>query len=150
MDELTIKGIIIKKLKIISSEKGDVLHMLRNDENSFKSFGECYFSEVNPDKIKGWKKHNIQNQFFSVPVGRLKLVLYDDRASSETYKTINEIILGRPDSYYRINIPPGIYYSFKCLTKTPALVVNCTDIPHSIDESLTLELNNSIIPYKWS
>ena len=150
MDELTIKGIIIKKLKIISSEKGDLLHMLRNDENSFKSFGECYFSEVNPDKIKGWKKHNIQNQFFSVPVGCLKLVLYDDRASSETYKTINEIILGRPDSYYRINIPPGIYYSFKCLTKTPALIVNCTDIPHSIDESLTLELNNSIIPYKWS
>ena len=150
MDELTIKGIIINKLKIISSEKGDVLHMLRNDENSFKSFGECYFSEVNPDKIKGWKKHNIQNQFFSVPVGRLKLVLYDDRASSETYKTINEIILGRPDSYYRINIPPGIYYSFKCLTKTPALIVNCTDIPHSIDESLTLELNNTIIPYKWS
>lgn len=150
MDELTIKGIIINKLKIISSEKGDVLHMLRNDENSFKSFGECYFSEVNPDKIKGWKKHNIQNQFFSVPVGRLKLVLYDDRASSETYKTINEIILGRPDSYYRINIPPGIYYSFKCLTKTHALIVNCTDIPHSIDESLTLELNNTIIPYKWS
>jgi len=149
MDELTIKGIIIQKLKIISSEKGDVLHMLRNDENSFKSFGECYFSEVNPDKIKGWKKHNIQNQFFSVPVGRLKLVLYDDRASSETYKTINEIILGRPDSYYRINIPPGIYYSFKCLTKTPALIVNCTDIPHSIEESSSLDLNNTIIPYKW-
>ena len=150
MDKLTIKGLIVKKLKIVSTDKGDVLHMIRNDEDSFNSFGECYFSEVNPGCIKGWKKHSLQNQFFSVPVGRLKLVLFDDRESSETYKKTNEIILGRPDSYYRINIPPGIYYSFKCLTNTPTLIVNCTDIPHSVDESLTLELNNTIIPYKWN
>ena len=150
MDKLIIQGLNIKELKIIPSVNGDVLHMLRNDENSFKSFGECYFSEVNPFKVKGWKKHKIQNQFFSVPIGRLKLVLYDDRVSSETYKKIDEIILGRPDSYYRISIPPGIYYSFKCLTKTPTLIVNCTDIPHCIDESLTLELNNPLIPYKWN
>lgn len=149
MDKLTIKGLIVKKLNIISTKKGDVLHMLRNDENTFKSFGECYFSEVYPGCIKGWKKHNQQSQCFSVPVGRLKLVLFDDRKSSETYKKIEEIILGRPDSYYRINIPPGIYYSFKCLTDRTTLIVNCTDIPHSYDESSTIELNNTTIPYKW-
>jgi len=150
MDKLTILGLEVKKLKIIPNENGDILHMLRNDENSFKSFGECYFSEVNPFKVKGWKKHKIQNQNLSVPIGRLKLVLYDDRVSSKTYKKIDEIFLGRPDFFYRISIPPGIYYSFKCLTKTPALIVNCADIPHSYDESITLELNNPLIPYKWN
>ncbi len=64
MDKLTIEGLTVKKLNIISTDKGDVLHMLRNDEIGFKSFGECYFSEVNPGCIKVGKKHYKQNQFF--------------------------------------------------------------------------------------
>ena len=149
MDQLKIEGIIIKKLKIIPNSKGDVMHMIRNDEQGFKSFGECYFSEVNPLTIKGWKKHIAQTQNLSVPIGLLKLVLFDDRENSETHKNIEEITLGRPDFYYRIQIPPGIYYSFKCLSTSPTMIVNITDIPHDKNESLTLDLNNSNIPYKW-
>ena len=77
MDQLKIEGIIIKKLKIIPNSKGDVMHMIRNDEQGFKSFGECYFSEVNPLTIKGWKKHIAQTQNLSVPIGLLKLVLFE-------------------------------------------------------------------------
>jgi len=149
MDQLKIEGIVVKKLKIIPNSKGDVLHMIRNDEQDFTSFGECYFSEVNPLTIKGWKKHITQTQNFSVPIGRLKLVLFDDRDDSKTFRNIAEITLGRPDSYNRIQIHPGIYYSFKCLSTSPTMIVNITDIPHDKNESLTLDLNNSNIPYKW-
>tara|TARA_B110000977_G_C11011691_1_gene467937 strand:+ start:272 stop:724 length:453 start_codon:yes stop_codon:yes gene_type:complete len=150
MDKLKIEGVTLKQLKIIQSFKGDVLHMMRNDEQDFKSFGECYFSEINPLVIKGWKKHIHQTQNFSVPVGRIKIVLLDDRKDSKTFENIIEIILGRPDLFNRIKIPPGIYYSFKCLSTHPSIIVNITDIPHDINESLTIELNNNHIPYKWN
>ena len=149
MDQLKIEGVTIKQLKIIPNFKGDVLHMMRNDEQDFKSFGECYFSEINPSIIKGWKKHINQTQNFSVPVGRINIVLFDDRQDSKTFKNIIEITLGRPDLYNRIKISPGIYYSFKCISTSPAMIINITDIPHDKNESLTIDLSDNYIPFEW-
>ena len=52
-----IEGIIITPLKQIVDERGKIMHMLRRDSNVFKSFGEIYFSTVNPKFIKAWHKH---------------------------------------------------------------------------------------------
>ncbi len=148
-DDFLIDGVLLTKLKEIPDPKGSVLHMLRNDDDLFTSFGECYFSEVNINAVKGWKKHLSQSQNISVPLGRIKFVLYDDRESSATFKNISEIILGRPDSYYRLHIPNNVWYSFGCISETNSMIVNCSDIPHSPDESETLPIDNKEIPYSW-
>ena len=33
------------------------MHMLRSDDRNFKHFGEIYFSQVYPKKIKAWHLH---------------------------------------------------------------------------------------------
>ena len=73
-----IEGVLVKELKIIADEKGDVLHMIRHDDPLFTQFGEVYFSVINPGFIKGWKKHNQQTQHFVVPDGQIKIVLFDE------------------------------------------------------------------------
>lgn len=148
-DNGLIDGVVLTQLKEIYDPKGSVLHMLRNDDDLFTSFGECYFSEINVNSIKGWKKHSLQSQNISVPIGRVKFVLYDLRENSITFKRFSEIVLGRPDSYYRLHIPNNIWYSFKCIDNINSMLVNCSDIPHSPNESETLELNNPKIPYSW-
>lgn len=77
-----IEGVEVQDLRIIPTEGGPVLHMLRADSPLFRSFGELYFSEVEPGHVKAWKRHSRQTQHFAVPVGMLKIVLYDDRADS--------------------------------------------------------------------
>ena len=52
-----IDGVIITKRKIIKDERGQVMHMLRNDDKMFKNFGEIYFSTINYKKIKAWHLH---------------------------------------------------------------------------------------------
>ena len=52
-----IEGVKISKLKIISDDRGKVMHMLRNDSQVFKSFGEVYFSTIYENKIKAWHLH---------------------------------------------------------------------------------------------
>ena len=49
----------IKKtnLKIISSQEGSVMHSLRESEKDFYGFGESYFSTVEHNAIKAWKRH---------------------------------------------------------------------------------------------
>ena len=77
------------------------------------------------------------------------MVLYDNRKDSTTHKNLLEIILGRPDNYFRVTIPPGVIYSFKCLSKPNALLVNCTDIEHDPAESFIISLNENNIPFTW-
>ena len=49
---------------------------------------------VRPGKVKGWSKHKLNIDRTTVIVGELKVVLYDDRPESPTYKVVNEIFLG--------------------------------------------------------
>ncbi len=143
-----LEDMTIKQLSVIENEKGSVLHMLRSDSEHFKAFGEIYFSEVIPEAIKGWKRHTMTTQNFVVPVGRIKLVLYDQRTDSRTSNMIFETELGRND-YKMITIPPHIWYGFKGLSEDVSIIANLIDHPHDPSESQTLDLCDSSIPYTW-
>ena len=150
MGELTIEGLKLTALREIADDRGGVLHMLRNDAIDFIGFGECYFSEVQPGAVKAWKKHTRQTQNISVPVGRMLFVIFDDREFSPTRGKINTIQLGRPDAYYRIQIPKGLWYGFTCIGTIKAMLVNCADIPHDPKESETLTIDNPPVAYDWT
>jgi dTDP-4-dehydrorhamnose 3,5-epimerase len=150
MDTPPIVGVSVTALRQIPDARGAVLHMLRSDEPDFLQFGECYFSEVLPGAVKGWKRHRVQTQTLVVPVGRIRMVIYDARAESLTHKALLAIELGRPDAYVRLRIPPGVWYGFACVSEVPALLVNCADSPHDPGESDTLALDTHEIPYNWT
>ena len=148
-DEDLIEGITLTELRQIGDKRGTVLHMLRSDAPDFTHFGECYFSEVLPGTIKAWKCHRAQTQNLAVPIGRIHMVIYDDREGSVTYGRIQEFDLGRPDAYLRLRIPPHVWYGFVCISDTPALVANCADLPHDPTESELRSLNDPKIPYHF-
>ncbi len=144
-----IDGVSLVELKQISDSRGSVLHMLRCDSEGFVRFGECYFSEVLPGAVKAWKKHAAQTQNLAVPVGRILIVIYDDRSNSPTYRRFQSVELGRPDAYRRLHIPPGLWYGFTCLSPQPALLANCPNAPHDPKESEQIPFNDPKIPYEW-
>ncbi len=144
-----IDGVIISELRQISDERGSVLHMMRCDSLEFVRFGECYFSEVLPGAVKAWKRHRKQTQNLAVPVGQIRLSIFDGRESSVTRGNLLILELGRPDAYFRVQIPFGIWYGFMCISTTPALLANCTDLSHDPDESDLLPADSSEIPYAW-
>ncbi len=143
-----IEGVLIKPLKVFSDERGKVMRMLRVDDALFKQFGEIYFSLVNPNVMKGWKKHLKMTQNFAVPVGNIKLVLYDNRKDSQTYGKIQEIFVGT-ENYNLVQIPPQICYSFKAIGEGFALIANCSDLPHDSKEAVKLDPIINHIPYIW-
>ena len=144
-----IEGFKVTPLKEIADKRGSVLHMLKCDSPDFVKFGECYFSEILSDSIKAWKKHTIQTQNISVPIGKIRLVVYDCRNLTTTKGNLIVLELGRPEAYQRVTIPPNVWYGFKCISKTTALIVNCADYPHDASESHVLDLNDPSVPYSW-
>lgn len=144
-----INGVVAFPLKQIEDERGAVLHMMRSDSSYFSKFGEIYFSIVNQGAVKAWKRHRAMTQRFAVPLGRIHLVISDDRVDSPSKGQVDEIILGRPDRYYLICIPPMIWYGFQGISEMPALLANCSDIPHDPNESEQLPVSNDYISYNW-
>jgi len=145
-----IEGVILTPLKQIRDDRGAVLHMLRADASHFAGFGEVYFSVVNPGVIKGWRRHTQMVMSLTVPKGRIKLVLADQREGSSTFGQVQEIIIGDNEADYQlVSVPPLVWNGFQCLGDEPALFANCASIPHSPDEAERIALDSSDIEYSW-
>tara|TARA_B100001057_G_scaffold184276_1_gene185008 strand:+ start:21809 stop:22267 length:459 start_codon:yes stop_codon:yes gene_type:complete len=144
-----IEGIKVIPLTQINDKRGAVFHVLKRTDSHFKKFGEAYFSKINHGVIKGWKFHKRMTQNFSVPFGKLKLVLFDSRQNSKTFGTINEFFLDSKENYNLLQIPPKVWYSFKCISDESCLLLNIADIPHKPEESINEDINSTNIKYKW-
>jgi len=138
----------ITNLNIYSDEKGSVLHMLRSDSSIFADFGEIYFSKIYYKSIKAWKQHQEMTMNIAVPVGKVKLVLYDDRDNSESQGQIDEFDLSE-NNYKLVTIPPLIWTGFTGLAQGTSMLANLASIPHSPQEVKTLDIANHKIPYDF-
>jgi len=143
-----IEGVIIRELNQIVDDRGRVMHMIRADDPLFDKFGEIYFSEVLPATVKAWKWHERMTQLFAVPIGTIKLVVYDDRDNSKSKGSLDILEFGR-DNYQLVKIPPKLWYGFKCVSEYSALLANCADLPHYPDETETIDSNDTSIPFEW-
>jgi dTDP-4-dehydrorhamnose 3,5-epimerase len=143
-----IHDVQVTPLRRIPDERGAVFHMLRADSPVFERFGEIYFSLVYPGVIKGWHIHSRMTQNYAVPVGMVKLVCFDDRNGSPTHGVVQELHVGELE-YALVTIPPLVWNGFKCVGARPALVANCTTIPHDPQEIDRKDPFDNDIPYDW-
>ena len=143
-----INGVQINLLKQIPDERGKVMHMMKEADPVFSTFGEIYFSRVYPGAVKAWHLHDRMTINYAVPHGKIKLVLFDDRSESSTKGEIQEIFLGE-DNYQLVTIPPFVWNGFKGIGTETALVANCASIPHDPNEITRLDPDDCFIPYNW-
>ena len=149
MESNEIEGVIVQPLMQIADNRGSVLHMMTRDSKFLIQFGEVYFSEIHSGKIKAWKRHKKKIQNLTVPINKIRLVIYDNRSSSSTHGKIVEYELGRPDHYCLVHIPPMLWYGFQTLGDQTALIANCADQPHDPEETESLPVDSNEIPYQW-
>ena len=140
-----IKDVIITSLDIIKISNGDVLHAMKETSSGYLGFGEAYFSEIDKDSVKAWKRHKHMTLNLIVPVGKVKFVLFDDRDATDVQ--IQEITLSRSD-YYRITIPPMIWVGFQGLSNGKSMLLNIANIGHDQNEVVRMVIEK--IKYIWS
>ena len=143
-----IHDVKITTLKIISDNRGKVMHMLRRDSSIFKNFGEIYFSTIYTNLIKGWHLHKEATLNYACVKGKVKLVLFDDRDSSPTKGKLYELILS-PENYFLVTVPTNIWNGFKGLDKSDSIIANCLTLPHNEKEMVRKEPNDKKFNYNW-
>lgn len=129
-------GAIVTPLRRIANPKGDVYHGLKATEDSFKGFGEAYFSTVLPGTTKGWKRHNRMTLNLIVPVGTIEFHLRADDGS-----VVESVQLGET-RYARLTVPPGVWMAFAGIGDPLNLLLNVASIPHDPEEAMNLPLEH--------
>jgi dTDP-4-dehydrorhamnose 3,5-epimerase len=120
-----IQGIVVKDLRKHLDERGWLCELFRHDELSADLRPSmAYASQTLPGIKRGPHAHHDQTDiFFFLGPGNFKLVLWDDRPDSGTYRT-RQTVYGGHDSPRLVLVPPGVVHGYKSLGPGPGLVFN--------------------------
>jgi len=140
-----IEDVIVTRLEIVDTPGGNVMHGMKETSAGFAGFGEAYFSQIDNNAIKAWKRHKKMTLNLMVPVGEIKFVLFDDRDESNV--RFQEVIISK-NNYCRLTIPPMVWMGFQGLAKEGSMLLNIADIEHDPDEVDRLKIDN--LNYDWS
>lgn len=145
-----IKDVEIKKLKFIPDERGWLIEILRCDDEIFEKFGQVYITTAYSEVVKAWHYHKKQIDNFTCIKGMMKVVLYDARENSETYKEINEFFIGEKNPLL-IKVPPMVYHGFKAIGDETAYFLSVPTLPYNREEpdEYRLPPDSDKIPYNW-
>ncbi|WP_419770611.1 MAG: WxcM-like domain-containing protein [Candidatus Marinarcus sp.] len=133
--------IIVTSLKQIHHPKGDIYHAMKKTDRGFEGFGEAYFSTINKNEIKGWKKHTQMTLNLVVPIGAIEFVIYDEES-----KEFFSIKLSQ-NNYKRLTVKPTLWVAFRGIEEHNMLL-NLASIEHDPNEAINVVLSD--IDYRWS
>ena len=139
MGQIKLNKIRIEKYNFVKNKNGIILKILNNKQSNLKSYKDAYFSFIKFNKVKGWKKHLKMTMTLIVPVGKVKFVFYDE-------EKFMPIILG-DNKFYKIIVPPNIWFAFKGISKGKNVIFNLANIKHN-DKEVIRKKNNEI-KYNW-
>lgn len=147
---MVIKGVLVKKLKLIPDQRGRLMEILRSDDKIFKKFGQVYITTAYRGIVKAWHCHKKQTDNFTCLKGRIKLVLFDGRKKSSTYGEINEFFLSLEEPQV-VQIPPKVFHGFKCMSQEEAMVINIPTLSYNRQnpDEYRIDPFNNDIPYDW-
>ena len=145
-----IDGVKLKKLRVIPDERGRLMEILRNDDELFLQFGQVYMTTTYPGVVKAWHLHKKQADNVACIQGMIKLVLYDPREQSLTFKQINQFYLGLHNPLL-VHVPKGVYHGWMCVSPEEAIVVNVPTESYNYEspDEFRLDPHDNDIPYEW-
>ncbi len=122
-----IDGVEVIKLTTHTDERGFFREVLRVTDDGF-AFGQWSHSSSYTGTIKAWHIHQIQTDWWYVPIGAIKAVLIDMRngrnydiddtlirASDGLSHPKAEYLLGDNQPAQVLRIPPGVAHGLKVL-----------------------------------
>jgi dTDP-4-dehydrorhamnose 3,5-epimerase len=145
-----IDGVKTKKLRVVPDERGRLMEILRNDDELFIQFGQVYMTTTYPGVVKAWHLHKEQADNVACVKGMIKLVLYDAREQSPTFRQVDQFYLGLHNPLL-VQIPKGIYHGWMCVSTDEAIIVNIPTERYNYDDpdEHRLDPHDNDIPYDW-
>lgn len=149
--ENLINGVSIKYATTHIDERGSLTEIFSTRWNIVpEPVVHLYTVTVRPGIVKGWSLHTEQTDRMYLYQGILKVVLYDFRKDSPTYKTSNEVFLGEEKKGF-LTIPPYVYHAVQNVGYTDGAFINMPTKAFQYDnpDRYRLPPDTDKIPYSF-
>jgi dTDP-4-dehydrorhamnose 3,5-epimerase len=145
-----IEGVELKPLTTHSDERGFFREIARNSEGIVsEGWAQVSHSLMHPGVAKAWHLHPTQIDWWYVPVGDLKVALYDTREGSSTKGQLDELFLGEHYDAQLLKIPPGVAHGCRVIGGTAHLIY-LTSSMYDPNEERRIAHDDPKIGYDWT
>ncbi len=147
-----LDGVHVREVLHVPRDHGIITEMYRPEwDPTGLPIVHAYQSRLFPGAIGAWSCHarNVDRLF--VNQGHLKLVLYDGREDSPTFRRLNELHLGDARPAFVV-LPIGIWHGLQNLGATDALMINFPSnaYDYADPDHYRLPWDTDQIPYSWA
>jgi dTDP-4-dehydrorhamnose 3,5-epimerase len=142
-----IKGVEIRKLKVIPDERGRLMEIFRVSETGIHP-QQVYLTTAYEGVVKdkdSFHMHKNQTDNMCCIKGKVKLVLVDTRENSPTRNEINEFEIGEANPCL-VTIPKQVLHAFKSL-EGESVIINCIDHEYTRENPDEFRIKNEY--YNW-
>jgi dTDP-4-dehydrorhamnose 3,5-epimerase len=144
-----IDGVKLIELITYDDDRGFFREIFRFPEKFDNiAVGQLSHSLVKGDVIKAWHGHVYQSQWNYVVSGQIKVVLYDDRKESATYKETMVFVTEDDTEPLAYFFPPGVLHGYKCL-KGPMQIIYVTSGVYDLDNEIRMTNEDLNIDFTW-
>jgi len=145
-----IEGVEIKDLATHPDERGFFREIIRKTDGFFQEgFGQLSHSCMYPGAAKAWHIHQLQIDWWYVPIGNLKLVLFDKRPASRTAGELQTIFMGENYPAKVVKIPPGVAHGCKALGGGVTHLFYVTSSVYDPNDEGRIPHHDKTIGYDW-
>jgi dTDP-4-dehydrorhamnose 3,5-epimerase len=149
-ESVSIEGVKIKTLVRHCDERGYFVEVLRDDDGLLERFGQSSYTIAHPGVIKAFHWHRRQYDLWFFCSGEARVVLYDLRPGSSTYRRYQVIFAGEQEPML-IVIPPLVAHGYQVLGgKTACLFYHTTESYNSEDpDEGRIAFDDEEISFPW-
>ena len=145
-----IEGVEVKQLVTHRDERGFFREIARDTDGIIEEgWAQVSHSLMHHGVAKAWHVHTTQIDWWYVPVGDLKVGLYDTRDSSPTKGQIDELFLGEHYDAQLLKIPAGVAHGCRVIGGTAHLIY-LTSKTYDPDEEGRIPHDDAGIGYDWT
>lgn len=147
----SIDGVTVHEVLHVPRDHGILTEVFRPEwDPTGMPVVQVYQSRLFPGAIGAWSCHARSVDRLFVNQGHLKIVLYDGRDDSPTFRRLMELHTGdaRPGL---VVLPAGVWHGLQNLGSTDALVLNLPTVAYDYEDPdhYRLPWDSSEIPYEW-
>jgi dTDP-4-dehydrorhamnose 3,5-epimerase len=150
--EEQIEGVAAREVLHVPRDHGVITETFRPEwDPTGLPIVQIYQSRLFPGAIGAWSCHGTTIDRLFVNQGHVKVVLFDGREESRTYRRILELYVGDARPTFLV-LPAGIWHGLQNLGPADALVINCPTKAYDYEDPdhYRLPFDSPEIPYAWT
>jgi dTDP-4-dehydrorhamnose 3,5-epimerase len=145
----TIDGVRVRPAITHPDKRGSVCEIISEGWED-EPIVHVYEITIRPGVVKGWVKHELQDDRLFMAAGSIRLVLYDDREGSPTRGLVTEQCF---DEHTRalVRVPAGVWHAVENVGISDLRMINSPTraYNHESPDKWELPLDTELIPFSF-